>query len=414
MGERIDTAIIGGGQAGLAMSYLLTGQGRAHVVLERGRLGERWRSERWDSLTLLGPNWLLEMPGIRYAGDDPDGFMAKDEVVRFLEGYAATFEPPLRCGVAVESLRRQPGTGRYLLQTGDGIIDAANVVVATGPFQRPKVPLLAASLPGDVVQLTPSAYRNPAQLPPGAVLIVGSGSSGCQICEELCDSGRRVYLSVGRCRRSVRRYRGRDTRWWASRMGTFERTVESLPSPAARTRCGTQVTGVRGGHDLDYRRFALDGVVLLGHLRGVEDGRLRFADDLAETLADWDASLAEELRAIDSYIDRTGMDAPADDPPSGAAPAGWSYVAPPHELDLAARGITTVIWAIGYAYDFGWVQLPIVDASGEPIQERGVTAYPGLYFLGLRWQHKLKSSFIYGVGEDAAYLADRIAAVAAI
>ena len=409
MVESIETVVIGGGQAGLTMSYWLTHAGRAHVVLERGQLAERWRSERWDSLTLLGPNWLLEMPGYRYRGDDPDGFMAKDEVIRLLEDYAARFDPPLRSGVTVTALRPAAG-GRYQLETSAGPIEAANVVIATGPFQRPHIPSLGAALPADVLQLTPSAYRNPAQLPPGAVLVVGSGSSGSQICEELCESGRRVYLAVGRCRRSVRRYRGRDTRFWAYHMGQFERTIDTLPSPAAADRCGTQVTGVRGGHDLDYRRFALDGVVLLGHLEGIADGRVRFADDLAGTLAAWDASLEEELRPIDDYIERAGLAAPPDEPPSGAVPAGWSYVAPPRDLDLAARGITTVIWATGYRYDLDWVQLPIFDADGRPVQRRGVTACPGLYFLGLKWQYKLKSAFIYGVGEDAAYLAERIAA----
>src|SRR5215203_1685064 len=275
MVQQIDTAIIGGGQAGLAMSYCLTHQGRDHIVLERGRLAERWRSERWDSLTLLGPNWLLEMPGYRYQDVDPHGFMSKDEVVRLFEEYAALFDPPLRCGVTVTALRQSAG-GRYRLETSDGPIEAANVVVATGPFQKPRIPPFGDDLPASIVQLTPSAYRNPALLPPGGVLVVGSGSSGCQIAEELCESGRQVFLAVGRCRRSVRRYRGQDTRYWSYHIGQFERTVDTLPSGLAPDRCGTQVTGVRGGHDLDYRRFAVDGVVLLGHLLGAEDGRLRF------------------------------------------------------------------------------------------------------------------------------------------
>src|SRR4051812_38750156 len=408
MGEQIETVVVGGGQAGLVMSYKLTEQGREHVVLERGQIGERWRNERWDSLTLLGPNWLLELPGFVYGGDDPDGFLSKDGVVEFLETYAAMFRPPIRCGVEVVSLRQQTDSGRYAVETTTGSILASNVVIATGPFQKPRIPALSAALPGDIRQFTVTTYRNPAQLPPGAVLIVGSGSSGCQICEELYESGRQVYLSVGRCLRSVRRYRGKDTRWWAYHMGVFERSVESLPSPAARNRCGTQVTGVRGGHDLDYRRFAVDGVVLLGHLQGVAAGTMHFADDLAETLAEWDASLVTELRAIDDYIQRTGLDAPPDDPPSGTPPEGWSYVAPPRELDLAACGITTVVWATGYTPDYGWVELPIFDTSGATVHRRGVTASPGLYFLGLRWQHRLKSSFIYGLDEDATYLTEQI------
>jgi putative flavoprotein involved in K+ transport len=405
--EQIETAIIGGGQAGLTLSYWLTQLGRDHLVLERGRLAERWRSERWDSLTLLGPNWLLELPGYRYDGPDPDGFMPKDEVVGLLEAYAARFQPPLRCGVTVTELR-QSADGRFLLDTSAGSLAATNVVLATGPFQQPKIPALSAALPPTLLQLTPSAYRNPAQLPAGAVLVVGSGSSGCQITEELCESGRQVYLAVGRCRRSARRYRGQDSRYWAYHMGQFERTVDALPSLAARDRCSTQVTGVRGGHELDYRRFALDGVVLLGHLEAVTAGRLQFADDLTQTLADWDASLREELAAFDAYIEQAGIAAPPDDPPVGAVPAGWTYQTPPQHLDSAACGITTVMWATGYRYDLDWVKLPVFDSAGAPVQRRGVTACPGLYFLGLKFQHKLKSSFIYGVGDDAAYLARRI------
>jgi putative flavoprotein involved in K+ transport len=409
MTERVETVVIGGGPAGLATSYCLGQLGREHVVLERGRLAERWRSERWDSLTLLTPNWMTQLPGYGYQGDDPDGFIGRDEVVRFFEAYAASFDPPFRCGARVESLQRKPGTDRYLVRTAGETIEALNVVVATGAFQKPRIPPLSAALPVEVLQLASRDYRNPAQLPPGAVLVVGSGASGLQICEDLLEGGRTAFLSVGRCQRWPRRYRGTDVFAWLHATGLLDE-VGRRHFMDPKYGCTGVLTGVRGGHDLDYGRLAAEGVTLLGHLLGTENGTLVFADDLRESLGLWDESREIIARMIDDYIQRAGLDVPPDSAPSSAASRAWRSRTPILEQDLAARGITTVLWTTGFSHDFGWLKVPVLDASGDPIQRRGVTSSPGLYFLGLRRMYKPKSSFIFGLGEDAAYLAEQIAA----
>jgi len=415
MPERIETVVIGGGQAGLALSSCLTRLGHEHVILERGRLAERWRSERWDSLTLLSPNWMTQLPGAGYQGNDPDGFVGRDWVVQFLEDYADAFEAPLRCGVRVESVQPHTGVSRYLVQIADLVQDstaaivARNVVVATGAFQHPKIPPLSAALPPSVLQLSSQDYRNPAQLPPGAVLVVGSGGSGSQIADELCEHGRRVYLSIGRCQRWPRRYRGKDIWTWFDDMGLLDEVGRRHyidPSYG----CTAVLTGVRGGYDLDYDRFAAAGVTLVGHLQGYENGTLRIADDLHERLDRWDESRALLTGMIDDYIQQVGLDMPPDTVPDGAASRAWRRRAPLLEVDLAVRGISTVLWATGFSHDFRWLKMPVLDERGDPVQRRGVTALPGIYFLGLRRMHTVKSSFLFGVGEDAAYLAEHIAA----
>jgi putative flavoprotein involved in K+ transport len=415
MPEQTETIVIGGGQAGLALSACLTRLGHEHVVLERGRLAERWRSERWDSLTLLSPNWMTRLPGAWYQGNDPDGFVGRDWVVQFLEDYAAAFEAPLRCGVRVESVQPQDGTSGYLVQTTDlgqdsaATITARNVVVATGAFQHPKIPPLSAALPAGILQLSSRDYRNPAQLPPGAVLVVGSGGSGSQIADELCEHGRTVYLSIGRCQRWPRRYRGKDIWAWFDVMGLLDEVGRRHyidPSYG----CTAVLTGVRGGYDLDYDRFAAAGVTLLGHLQGYDNGTLYFADDLQERLNRWDESRTLLTGMIEAYIQQARLDVPPDSAQDGAVSRAWRRRAPLLELDLTACGISTVLWATGFSHDFRWLELPVLDERGDPIQLRGVTALPGVYFLGLRRMHTVKSSFLFGVGEDAAYLAQQIVA----
>jgi putative flavoprotein involved in K+ transport len=417
MAERIETVIIGGGQAGLALSSCLTRLGHEHVVLERGRLAERWRSERWDSLTLLSPNWMTQLPGTRYQGNDPDGFVGRDWVVQFLEDYAAAFQAPLRGGVQAESVQSQAGASRYLVQTTDLVEGSAatiatrNVVVATGAFQHPKIPPLSAALPPNVLQLSSRDYRNPAQLPPGAVLVVGSGGSGSQIADELCEHGRTVYLSIGRCQRWPRRYRGKDIWTWFNDMGLLDEVGRRHyidPSYG----CTAVLTGVRGGYDLDYDRFAVAGVTLLGHLQGYENGTLRIANDLQERLDRWDESRTMLTGMIEAYIQQAGLDVPPDSAQDGAASRAWRRRPPLLEVDLAACDISTVLWATGFSHDFRWLEMPVLDERGDPVQQRGVTALPGVYFLGLRRMYTVKSSFLFGVGEDAAYLAEHIAASA--
>jgi putative flavoprotein involved in K+ transport len=409
--EEIKTVIIGGGHAGLAMSYHLSQLGHEHVILERQRVGDRWRSERWDSLTFQFPNWAMQLPGYPYQGANPDGFAPRDEVVRFIESYAAVIRAPVRCGVSATSLRQRPGSARFLIQTDDAEIEAANVVIATGPYQQPAIPRAIEHAMCGVFQVHSSRYRNSAQLPPGAVLVVGSGNSGCQIAEDLLQGGRRVYLAVGKHRRVPRRYRGRDWTWWWFALGESDQTTDKRPAK----KTPRLLTGVDGGHDMDLRRLALDGVVLLGHLLSGQEGKLALAADLGAALAGGDAWFIQFVKSADDYVRQNGLDLPDDDRPREPLPEPKEVIAPILELDLRATGISSVVWATGFRNDFGWVHLPIFVEIGnpptqEPIHRRGVTDIPGLYFIGLPWLSKLKSSTMPGVGEDAAFLADCIAA----
>ncbi len=286
--EHVETVIIGGGHAGLTMSYSLSQLGLEHVILERGRVGERWRSERWDSFHFQFPNWTIELPGFKYQCDDPDAFAPGREVVRFLDGYAALIKAPVRCGVTVTSLEQSSRVRRYLIRTRNDPIEAGTVVIATGPFQQPAIPAIGEAVPADIFQLDSTKYRSSDRLPPGAVLVVGSGSSDCQITEDLIQSGRRAYLSVGRHRRVPRRYRGQDFSWWSSAMGILDQTVDTLPSPEAKNWPLPLLTPANGGHDVDLRRMAAEGVTLLGHLQSVAGNTLIIAPDLKESLAKGD------------------------------------------------------------------------------------------------------------------------------
>ncbi|HEX6655458.1 MAG TPA: NAD(P)-binding domain-containing protein, partial [Candidatus Limnocylindria bacterium] len=359
--EPVDVVIVGGGQAGLALSYYLTEQGREHVILEQGRIVESWRSKRWDSLRLISPNWSLRLPGFTYAGEDPDGFMGKDEVVSHLETHARSFGAPVREGVRVTAVERRPAETHFLVRTQGDAYRATQVVLATGALQQPRVPVCAADLPAGVTQVAAPAYRNPELLPSGAVLIVGSGETGCQIAEELIRDGRRVYLCVGRSWWLPRRYRGQDIGLWFRSLGWFTRTVDELP-PGARTgQPNPQLTGGNGGHDINAHTLAREGVVLLGRLQGVQEGRLILADDLAANVARGDAMARQFLQTIDDHIREQGLEASAEEWPRDLrAPAG-SIPEAPTELDLTQAGIGTVIWATGYRPDLDWVGLPFLD-----------------------------------------------------
>ncbi len=409
MTEEVEVMIIGGGQAGLALSYYLTQQGRTHLVLEQGRVGESWRSQRWDSFTLITPTWMNKLPGFPYQGDDPDGFLPREDIVAYLEQYAASFNPPLQCDVRVTAIRQQPGGDGYLVEAGEMAFEARNVVIATGAHPKPKLPTASAALPVDICQLHSSEYRNAQMLPSGAVLVVGAGQSGCQIAEDLHESGRQVYLSTSSCGRVPRRYRGKDVAWWLTRMGFFDRTIDQLPSADARFACSPQLSGAQGGHDINLRQFAREGIILLGHLQTVQGKQIILAQTLEENLAKADAFAIQMTQGIDEYIKKTGMDVSAnsttDEAPSNCA----SSTKPMLTLDLQSAGISTILWASGYKLDFGWVQIPVFDEVGYPVHQRGVTAFPGLYFLGLHWLYKTKSALLYGVGEDAAFIASAIA-----
>jgi putative flavoprotein involved in K+ transport len=405
MSEHVETLIVGGGQAGLAMSYHLSERGREHLVLERSRVAERWRTQRWDSLMFQFPNWSIELPGRAYNGSDPDGFSHKSEILGFIEDYAAWIKCPLRTGVEVLSLRAGPLRDRYIVSTNAGVFETRNVVIATGPYQRPRVPPLSAGLPPDVRQVHAGAYRNPHELPPGAVLVVGSGASGCQIAEELLGSGRRVLFAIGRHRRVPRRYRGRDVFWWRRELGYLDQKEQDTPKE--RRLPPPLVTGIGGGHDVDIRSYAKDGMTLLGRVLEIRDARIVLAGDLEESLAAGDRSFDEFTSAADDYL--RGHDIDAAQVSTPISPAITSK--PIERIDIRASDLRSVVWATGYQLDFRWVELPIFDPRGEPVQLRGVTSAPGIYFLGLAWMYKAKSSFLYGVGEDAEYLAERICEV---
>ncbi len=408
MVEQVETVIVGGGQAGLATSYCLGRQGGEHVVLEKAaQVGNAWRNDRWDSFTLVTPNWTVRLPGAEYQGDDPHGYMPRDQVVAGLEAYAERYQMPVRYGVRVLAVAPNGEDGGYRVTTDGPALDAHNVVMATGLFQQAKIPAAGAGLPAGIAQLPSGQYRNPQALPPGGVLVVGSAQSGCQIAEELYQAGRRVYLCTGSAGRVPRRYRGRDTFDWLVLAGFLDRTPDKLPSPRARFAGNPHVSGKDGGRSLNLHRFARDGVVLLGRIEGAREGKVWLADDLRANLAKADQFEAEALKLIDTYIAAQGLEAPEEAVPqlrdgygSGAG----------RELDLEAAGITTVIWATGYRFDFSLVKLPVLDGDGFPVQEGGVSAYPGLYFVGLPWLPSAKTGLLMGVGENAAHVAAHILA----
>jgi putative flavoprotein involved in K+ transport len=402
--EFVETLVIGGGQAGLAMSHHLKRRALPHLVLERGRIGERWKSERWDGLKFQFPNWSVRLPDFPFPHADPNGFADLGAIVAFLDAYAAFVAPPIRCGVEVTRLSRD-GAGGFIAETPDGTIAATNVVVATGPYQRP----IGASLFGEnsgLFQLHASNYRNPAQLPDGAVLVVGAGASGAQIAEELHRAGRKVFLSVGRHNRLPRRYRGRDLIRWLAEMRLDQTPVEQRGA----MKLLPVISGAYGGHTVDFRRFANDGIVLLGRVASTAARVIEIAPDLADNLANGDLGYATFLDMVDDYVRRHGLNL-SDDPVACAQlPDPACVTTPLRRLDLRADGITSVILATGYRVDFGWIDIPVFDGNGEPRQRHGIADIPGLYFLGLQWMSKMASSFMSGVGDDAAVLAGHIAA----
>jgi putative flavoprotein involved in K+ transport len=396
--------VVGGGQAGLSMSHCLTRTGVDHVVFERERVGYEWRERRWDSFCLVTPNWQCQLPGFGYTGADPDGFMVRDEIVAYLEDYARSFDVPIAEGVAVTRLR-QRADGRFTVVTSAGTLTADQIVVATGPYQTPRVPRAAERLPDDIVQLHSSDYRNPARLPEGDVLVVGTGQSGCQIAEDLHLAGRRVHLAVGGAPRVARRYRGRDVVAWLSDMGYYRRGIDEFAdADAVRFRANHYVTGRDGGRDIDLRAFARDGMSLYGRLIDIRAGVLRFAADLRANLDAADAVSESIKDSIDSYIAAEGIDAPADE---RYVPVWWPEVEP-RTLDLAATRIRSVVWSTGFGADYRWIDVPVFDGRGYPTHRRGVTSVPGVYFLGLPWQHTWGSGRFCGVAADAEYLAARI------
>jgi putative flavoprotein involved in K+ transport len=405
MTKQIDTIIVGGGQGGLSTSYHLSQQGREHLILEQAdQVAEAWRN-RWDSFTLITPNWMIRLPGAEYQGNEPEAFTPRDELVAYFEKYVKQFDLPIRYGVRVTSV--EPTEAGYLVSSNAGDFEAANVVISTGMYQQPKIPPFSTSLPSEIHQLHSSEYRNPEALPDGAVLVVGSAQSGCQIAEELYQSGRKVYLSVGSAARVPRRYRGKDVTQWLDELGFYDRTVDQLPSPKAKFAGSVHGTGKDGGHTINLHQFSRDGVVLLGHIQGVEEERIVLAPDLMEILANADKFEADLAKQVDEYIEQTGLDAPVETLPELRDGFDSEVIL---ELDLRSVGITTVIWATGYKFDFSMVKLPVFDEDGYPVQKHGATEYPGLYFVGLPFLHTGKSGLLAGVGDDAANVVSAIKA----
>lgn len=396
--------MIGGGQAGLALSHMLRQRECPHLVVERARIAERWRTERWDGLRFQFPNWSVQLPDFPFPHTDPDGFATSADIVDFLTAYAAFIDAPVRCGVDVTRLHRRDGASGFIAETSGGAIAADNVVVATGPYQRPLMPALLQGEP-DLFQVHASKYRAPDQLPPGAVLVVGSGASGAQIAEELQRAGRRVHLSVGHHRRFPRRYRSRDLIWWISEMGLDQTPVEkrgpdkSLPL----------ITGAYGGHTIDFRVFAAQGITLLGRLVAAGNGIVEIAPDLATSIASGDRAYLGFLDLVDGYIAQHRIDVPEEPHARVLPPDPPDLDKPLRQLDLRAAGIGAVVWSTGYGCDFGWIDLPVLNAQGEPVHRDGVTEVPGLYFIGLQWLSRMNSSFLSGIGQDAARLAQHIA-----
>jgi putative flavoprotein involved in K+ transport len=402
----VETVIVGGGQAGLTMSRYLGQAGRDHLILERrATLGGGWQ-DRWDAFRLVTPAWTVSFPGARYDGDDADGFLPRAEVVERVAAYAPAIGAPVALETEVHRLTTD-GDGFRLL-TSQGEVRARQVIVATGSFHAPRIPAIAGELPRGITSLHSHAYRNEAALPPGAVLVVGSGQSGVQIAEELAAAGRSVVLSVGSAGRVPRRYRGADIFHWLAlvaahgeSVGTPLPTVDKLPDPRLRSAGNPHLSGHDGGHEVNLRRLAASGMRLIGRIERVEGRRLLLKDDLTANLAWADRFFGERFQPIiDAYIERVGIDAPPDD----REPFGYEPPVP-GELDLAAAEISTVIWTSGYALDFSWIDLPIFDAQGFPMQRRGVTEVPGLSFVGLLWQHTQASATLFGVGLDARHLA---------
>jgi len=400
----IDTLVVGAGQAGVAMSEHLTKLGVPHLVLERDRIAERWRSGRWDSLVANGPAWHDRFPGLEFDGLKPDDFAGKEQVADYFAAYAEKFSAPIRTGVEVQKATRNVGRSGFTVETSQGVVQAQRVVVATGPFQTPVIPPIA---PQDrkLLQIHSADYRNPQQLPDGAVLVVGAGSSGVQIAEELQRAGRTVYLSVGPHDRPPRAYRGRDFCWWLGVLGEWDADTPK----AGREHVTIAVSGARGGHTIDFRCLAAQGISLVGVTKSFQNGGVTFESDLAAHIARGDESYMSLLNAADAYVARNGLDLPEEPDARRTLPDPDCLTHPILELDLTKAGITSIIWATGYSADFGWLSVDAFYANGKPRHQRGVSSEPGIYFLGMPWLSRRGSSFIWGVWHDAKHIADHIA-----
>jgi putative flavoprotein involved in K+ transport len=404
----VPVLIVGAGQGGLSLSYLLQEQGIEHLILEKHAIGHSWREERWDSFCLVTPNRQCRLPGFSYSGEyggtDPNGFMLKDEIVHFLETYAGRIAPPVREGVAVTGIAARPGGG-YEVQSSEGLYTADEVVIAISGYHVPIVPRAGAGMPPSVTQVQSLDYRNPHDLPEGDVLVVGSGQSGCQIAEDLHLAGRKVHLALGDAPRAPRQYRGRDSTDWLEEMGHYDMPIDDPMSEKVRKNENHYLTGRDGGREIDLRKFALQGMKLYGMLDGVDGSTVHFRPDLTHHLDQADATYVRIRKTIDAYIERAGIDAPVE---PDYAPC-WAPESDPLMLDLEAANIRTIIWCTGFRMDFSFIGVPVFDGRGYPAHVRGVSAHDGLYFIGLPWLHTWGSGRFAAVARDAAHIVDTIA-----
>lgn len=407
MKQHYSVIVVGGGQAGLSISYCLKERGIDHIVFEKTKIGDSWRTKRWDSFCLVTPNWQCQLPGYPYPGSDHNGFMKKDEIVQYIESYAASFNPPVVEGIEVLKVTKPETDGRFHLVTTQGELTADQVVIASGSYHKPKIPAIAERLPDSVLQIHSSQYKNSDSLLEGAILVVGTGQSGCQIAEDLHLAGREVHLCVGGAPRSPRFYRGKDVVDWLDQMGYYDLPINEHPQKeTVRSKANHYVTGRDGGREIDLRRFALDGMKLHGRLKTIQGSTLEFQPDLKENLDQADAVAESIKKTIDAFIEKNQIDAPID---SAYQPA-WEPQEPDSPLDCGAANIQTVIWCTGYQMDFRWVEVPVFDGKGYPGHDRGVTPIVGLYFLGLPWLYTWGSGRFSGIARDATYLADHIVA----
>ena len=406
MKKHYSVIIVGGGQAGLSISYYLKERGCDHIVFEKNRIGHAWRSKRWDSFCLVTPNWQCQLPGYHYPGDEPHGFMQKDEIVKYIEDYAKSFIPPLKEGVEVLRVGKSD-SDVFELTTSIGDYTADQVVIAAGNYHIPKVPKMAERFPRNIVQLHSSEYKNPQSLPDKDILVVGTGQSGCQIAEDLHLAGKKVHLCVGGAPRSPRMYRGKDAVDWLEQMGYYDLPIDEHPQKEkARTNTNHYLTGRDGGREIDLRRFALEGMQLYGALKNISDRHLEFRDNLKQNLDQADAVAENIKKSIDAFIEKNQIEAPTEPPYTPV----WEPEPEVLNLDYEKANIGAVVWSTGYYSNFSWIEIPVFDEKGYPGHERGITSVWGLYFLGLPWLYTWGSGRFSGIARDANYLTDCIMA----
>ena len=406
MKKHYSVVVVGGGQSGLSISYCLKNKDIDHLVLEKNQIGYSWATKRWDTFCLVTPNWQCTLPGYHYREDDPEGFMEKDEIVNYIKEYAKSFDPPIVEGVEVFQVQKNQSEDLFELSTSIGDYTADRVVVATGAYHQPKIPRIGERFARKITQLHSSDYKNPQSLPDGEVLVVGSGQSGCQIAEDLHLAGRKVHLCIGGAPRSPRQYRGKDVVDWLDRMGYYDLTIENHPDKEnVRKKTNHYVTGRSGGHEIDLRTFALEGMQLYGSLKEIKGDSLEFKPNLKHNLDRAD-EVAESIKnTIDEYIFKNQISAPTEP----AYQPVWQPKTEPLSLDYKQANITAVIWCIGYQSDFTWVKVPVFDGLGYPSHNRGVTSVNGLYFLGLPWLYTWGSGRFSGIARDAGYICNHIA-----